>query len=184
MELAQNIARERILMRRTINKICSRHDPWLSLPIAERETLSRRMERSCFEANIAQCSYDGIDRLFADKKFTERYSLICSRVLNNLNIEGSIASTYLIKNILDGIIDPYQVGKLTSHELCPDASRQERDEISRRQNQRVKLKVSRAHTCWKCGGNETTSYEYQSRSADEASTLSIKCINCSTVWRK
>lgn len=183
--MAQPIAFERLQMRTHFDNICSQYPPWFQQPLEKRETLARRMERNCFEVVINESQRDGIDRLFTEKKFVDRYSSICSRVLANLNISGSVgnSSEYLLDGLISGSVDAYKVAEMDSYDLCPDASRIEREEIALRRKQKATEKVSRAHTCKKCGGNETIFLEYQARAADEGSSHSIKCVNCEFVWR-
>ena len=38
--------------------------------------------------------------------------------------------------------------------------------------------------CGKCGGNKTTYYTMQTRSADEGETIFITCLTCGKRWRK
>ena len=176
-------APERIRIRNRFEEVCSEFPEWNELSAEKRETIIRRMERNCFEVTIESCIRDGIDRLFTEKKFVQRYSINCFRVMANLDVNSSIRSENLIKKLISGEVDPYKIAELPSRELCPEASQAERDEIELRQKQKFKGKVSRAYTCRKCKGNETIPIEFQGRGTDESSTYSIKCVNCEFVWR-
>lgn len=178
------IAPERITIRLAFDAICMTHPAWAELPYDTREMYLRRMERSCFNVTVHSCILEGINRLFTDKKFIQRYSTICSRVMANLDPAGSVGSNKLIPKLLAGEIDPYKIAELTSKDLCPEASKAERDDIELRQKQKSQGKVSRAYTCRKCGGQETIPIEYQARALDEGSSYSIKCVNCEFVWRR
>ncbi len=182
--IPQQIAPERIRMKAVFDQICSDSPNWCQQPEALRETIIRRMERNCFGVVITMSILDGVDRLFTDKRFVDRYSSICSRVIANLNPNGLGESSHLIDRVLSGSIDPYKIAEYSSQELYPEASSTERHQIELRLNQKVVEKVSHAHVCYKCGKNETTYKEYQARSADEASTHSIECKNCYFVWRR
>lgn len=178
------IAPQRIEVRKAFNDVCMQCPAWAALSPEMRDMYLRRIERSCFEATIQSCILDGIDRLFTEKKFVQRYSTNCSRIMANLDVNGAVGSTYLIDKVISGEIDPYKIAELTSNDLCPDASKTEREEIEIRMRQKSQNKVSRAHTCKKCGGQETIPIEYQGRCADEGSNYSIKCIHCEFVWRR
>jgi transcription elongation factor S-II len=39
------------------------------------------------------------------------------------------------------------------------------------------------YKCRKCGGNKTTQFEMQTRSADEPMTIFINCVDCGNSWR-
>lgn len=174
----------RAVIRKTFMDICAQCPKWTTVDAARRDTLVRHMERSCFEVTIKSCTARGVDRLFSDARFLDCYSQNCARVLSNLDAGGSVGSDYLIKELLDGRVDAYDVATLYSTELCPNASVAERKEIELRRAQKVERKVSRIYTCHKCGDNRTVMIEYQARAADEASTWSIKCITCDYVWRR
>ncbi len=177
------IAPERAIIQTSIEVACAQYPPWSELPQEQRSTIVRRIERSCFNYTIAICTNDGIDRLFTDVKWRARYSATCAKVLLNLNVASSIASTYLITNVINGTIDANDVGAMTSAQLCPDANRGERDMINARQNQKAIQKVSNKYTCKKCHKSETTIEQYQARGSDESSNESIACINCGHFWR-
>lgn len=66
--------------------------------------------------------------------------------------------------------------------VCPSILAHERDEIELRRRQKVEQKTSKAFICRKCGKNETTLQELQTRSSDEAPTLIIQCISCGYHW--
>jgi DNA-directed RNA polymerase subunit M/transcription elongation factor TFIIS len=179
-----NTLPQRIILKKTIADACGNHPQWPSLEQEIKDKFVRRIERGCLEATIDECQYDGIDRLFTDKRFVERYSKNCYRVIVNLDVLSSVGSTSLLDDLLNNKIDPYDVGKLSSDVLCPSANAPLRDVINHRKNTIYVRKVSYKHWCAKCGGNETIPQDYQSKAADEGSSTSIKCINCEYVWRK
>lgn len=177
------VAHQRMRMRDVLAIACANHPAWADVTDVNKEAIVRRIERNCFEVTLVSCTADGIDRLFTEKKFVERYSINCNRVIVNIDVTSDVTSPYLLDNIIAGNIDSYKVAELESKDLCPDASKVERDEIAVRQCQKADIKVSTKYTCYKCKNNETTQLEYQSRASDESSTLSIKCIHCEYVWR-
>jgi DNA-directed RNA polymerase subunit M/transcription elongation factor TFIIS len=178
------VAPERLHIRAAIDAICAESSVWTTLTNADRATFARRIERGCFEVVIEECTICGIDRLFTDKKFVSRYSTTCAKIMANLNTRGAVQSDYLISRIISGEIDPYDIAKMDSYRLCPQASEKERKIIQLRREQKGVMKVSRAHVCSKCGGNATIIQEYQARAGDEGSTHSIKCVICEHVWRR
>lgn len=157
-------------------------DVFKTMAAVERETLVRRMERSCFNTSITKSEIHGIVTVFTDKKFLELYSLECSRILHNI-VRATAYNSYLVDKIIEGKIDLNTIADLKNEELNPDVSAAEREEIRIRQCQKTERKVSHKYTCKKCGGNKTIPLEYQGHAADEASSHSIKCIGCENVWR-
>jgi len=154
-----------------------------------RSTIIRRIERSCYNVNISECIRDGINRVSNDPKYLARYSTICYKLQCNIDPD-IVGSAYLIGEIIlfmntkgkEGI-DPSKVAEMSSGELCPGANKPVRDTINLRLKQKMDRKVSNKHTCKKCGKNSTVPIEFQGRSADEASSRSIKCVFCGHVWQ-
>ena len=178
------ISSPRIRMHVCFHEVCNGYPGWAALEGVVRDRLVRHMERGCFAITIDECTKQGIDRTFTDARFVNRYSMICHKLLANLDVKGSVGSSYLIDKIISGEFKAIDAGLCTSFELCPEASTSEREMIRLRQNQKVALKVSRAHVCPKCKGNETIPIKYQSRAGDEDSSLAIKCVLCSHKWKK
>jgi DNA-directed RNA polymerase subunit M/transcription elongation factor TFIIS len=178
------IAPERVVMQKQFLNACVNHEGFRKLTPGQQSVYGRRMERSCFNATIASCLIDGIDRIFIESKFVARYSSSCNRVLVNLDPLSSVGSTYLVDKLLTNEISPYDVGTLSVEDLCPNANELERANIKLRQEQKMERKVSHDYVCRKCGGNETIPLEYQGRAVDEGASHSIKCINCENVWRR
>lgn len=181
--MAENIAVQRIKMRERMLELLEEYPKWAELSKEKKETNVRRMERSCFAHVIAECVLNGIDRLWTEPKFVQRYSAEIYRVIVNGVPNSTVGNTYLIDRVLDGGVDPNNVAELSNHEMCPAASKAERDEILLRKQQKIEEKVSHAYICRKCGKNDTVALEYQGRCADEGSSISIKCVHCKHVWR-
>jgi len=160
------------------------YDGWAELSYEEQMAVIRRIERGCYNKVINQCAACGILCAWTERKFAERYSAECYRIVVNLDPKSSVGSTYLGESILKGAIDANELSNMSNYELNPSCSAAERDEISLRNEQKVEQKVSKAYTCAKCGGKETTMKKYQGRAADEDVNISIRCVNCGAIWRK
>lgn len=201
----QVIDPHRQTMLRRFEDVCRRCERWRGLPSETQSTLIRRMERNCFEVAIDICRREKINRTFTEKRFLERYSGACSRVLSNLDVTASSAapsisppkyvpesvsnsiaspSTYLVDGLINGTIDAYHVAEMTVAELNPASDQSIRDTIALRLQQKAINKVSRAFRCGRCGENSTVFVKYQARAADEDDTKSIKCVACGHVWRR
>jgi len=181
--MADNMA-QRMAIRKIIGQTCAENcAAWEELPNIRKDALARRIERSCFNATIASCIDDGIDRLFTEKKFIERYSSICFRVISNLN-KNVVAQSTLIEDILAKRVDETEIATLASDQLCAEANLAIRETIAARMSQKAHIKVSKSHTCRKCQCKETIVVEYQGRASDEASSFSIRCVNCNFIWRR
>lgn len=176
------IAPERLVLRTAFTQCCIGEE-WDKIDEVKQTALVRQMERNCFEVVINDCIQDGIDRIFTDKKFVDRYSAICSRVMSNIKLSSNTPDC-IIRRLMNNELDPYKIAEYSSIELYPSATTDLRDNIQKRSEQKTPDKVSRAHTCYKCGENRTIYQGYQARSADEGESKSILCVGCGYVWRK
>lgn len=178
------IAPERLLMREHIASACRKHVQFSGLDESTANAIVRRIERGCFEHTIDTCKQCGIDRLFTNPGFCGRYSVQCYKTIANVDPDSSVGGTELVQELVRGTIKPENVVNLTNFELCPRASKKERDVIELRQKQKYEKKVCTMYTCDKCKQANTDAVEYQGRSADEPSTWSITCNNCGNRWTR
>jgi DNA-directed RNA polymerase subunit M/transcription elongation factor TFIIS len=160
---------EREIYRQLIMGAMEHYPGWAEQTAENRVAIARRIERSCYNKVIDQCAAVGVTCAWNERRFTDRYSAECYRIIINIDPTSSIGSKYLGELILAGKIDLNSISNMTNYELNPESSKAERDEINR---------------CAKCGGRETTMIPYQGRAADEDVNISVKCINCNAVWRK
>jgi DNA-directed RNA polymerase subunit M/transcription elongation factor TFIIS len=175
-------APERVTIQYAIAEKFQKYPKFTELSADDKASIARRIERSCFNVSIDIAVRCGVPREFTNQRYRDIYSAECMRILSNICTETAYDS-YLADNILAGNIDVTKIAEMKNEELNPGASQSVRDEIELRQNQKTETKVSRRHTCKKCGCNETKPVEYQGRAVDEASSHSIKCVECGNVWR-
>jgi DNA-directed RNA polymerase subunit M/transcription elongation factor TFIIS len=175
---------EREIYRQLIMGAMEHYPGWAEQTAENRVAIARRIERSCYNKVIDQCAAVGVTCAWNERRFTDRYSAECYRIIINIDPTSSIGSKYLGELILAGKIDLNSISNMTNYELNPESSKAERDEINLRNEQKVEIKVSKTNRCAKCGGRETTMIPYQGRAADEDVNISVKCINCNAVWRK
>jgi DNA-directed RNA polymerase subunit M/transcription elongation factor TFIIS len=82
------------------------------------------------------------------------------------------------------VVDPANAGFMSSEELYPGRTKDIRDEIELRRNQKIKYKTSSRYECHECHKRKTRIEERQTRSFDEAATTFITCVNCGHQWTK
>ncbi len=141
--------------------------------------VATKLERGCFNATIESCTADGIDRLMTEPKFLSRYSAYAAKIA--ANIDPAIG-THAVNLLINGA-NPHSFARMSSIDLCPEASEVVRDNIATRLNIKVERKVSTLYQCGMCKCWKTTYIEYQARSSDEPSTRSFTCTNCPHSWR-
>lgn len=142
------------------------------------ETHSEDVERSCYRVTVLKHKISNTNS-WKIPQFVMDYSAECNRIMNILEQNETVLRKVKYNKKFRCNIATY-----TTYELVPDLHLEEREKINSRLEVKIDLKVSTRYKCKRCGHNETTLMEYQARSADEASTLSIKCVKCEHTWRK
>lgn len=142
------------------------------------DNIVKRAERSCWNLAIQNANNLGKSSSLSNVTFINLYSMENSRLFNLLT-ESDVLYLNLSK---DNKLCNEIASKITE-ELVPDLFKAERDDIIFRQSQKVEQKTSDKYECKQCKSRCTTFIETQNRSADEAGTISIKCMVCQKVWR-
>jgi len=82
-----------------------------SLPKAEQQNVVRKLERSCYNANIDKSHKNHIPNYWDNSTFVEQYETICYNAKVNLDPESSVnkdcsekARNYLIKRVYNSVI--------------------------------------------------------------------------------
>lgn len=171
----------RQIMRDVIKEVANKKgsNKWNDLSEADKNTIIRRMERSCYNEAINECKKNGATITWDNQLFLRFYSTYTYDLTSNISL-----STYLLDGIIEGILDANNVGSMTPEQMNPDANKSLRDFIEKRKNTVGEKVVSHRYQCRKCFHWETVQQEYGSRGSDESTRISIKCCSCGATWRK
>lgn len=140
------------------------------------------IELSCYNQTISKADDLLIYQSWDNDKFTYLYYLNCNKITKNLDIDSEVNSDYLINKILQNDIDINKLASMSSEELCPNKSQSIKEALHLRTNQQIKYKTSTLYQCRNCGKREVKILEYQGRSLDEGSNLSLTCVFCNYNW--
>lgn len=140
------------------------------------------IELSCYNHTLTKADELLIYQSWDNEKFEYLYYLTCNKITKNLDPESEVNSDYLINLIINNQIDIKNIGSMTSENLCPDKSQNIKENLNKRNNQTIKLKTSTLYTCKNCSRKEVSIREYQGRSLDEGSNLSLTCQFCGYNW--
>lgn len=94
----------------------------------------------------------------------------------------AINETDVLKSLLARGIKCNEFLHMSLDELAPEANRSIYEDIEFRLNIKVVLKTSKMYVC-ECGCNETVTMSKQTRGADEAPTVTAKCVRCGRKWQ-
>jgi DNA-directed RNA polymerase subunit M/transcription elongation factor TFIIS len=140
------------------------------------------IELSCYLETINKADELLIYQSWNNEKFKYLYQLFCNKITKNLDIESEVKSDYLINKILNNELDIMKLALMSSDELCPDKSKNIKENLNLRNNQHLNIKTSTLYKCKNCGKKEVKIQEYQGRSLDEGSNLSLTCNFCNYNW--
>jgi DNA-directed RNA polymerase subunit M/transcription elongation factor TFIIS len=147
--------------------------------ILNNEKNSSNLEKGIFNYTLREAERHKIVKKWDNKHFVQIYVDHLRSIITNL--KGDI-----LKQLIEGNIKPHVVAFMTHQELCPEKWCQMIETKSKRDKNKFETNIAAAtdaFTCRKCKGNQCTYYQMQTRSADEAMTTYISCIQCGTRWK-
>jgi DNA-directed RNA polymerase subunit M/transcription elongation factor TFIIS len=83
-------AKIRKTQKKSIRECMENYNPFLSLPQSYQDSLVRRIERGCYNANIEKAHKNHIPNYWDNKPFVEQYETICYRIKANLDPASSV----------------------------------------------------------------------------------------------
>lgn len=140
------------------------------------------IELSCFNSTIKKSDDLLIYQSWDNCKFLYLYQLYCNKITKNLDNESEVKSIYLINKIINNEIDLINIADMNSDSLCPEKSDNIKRNLNLRNQQKLNYKTSTLYKCKNCGKKEVKIREYQGRSLDEGSNLSLTCTFCNYNW--
>ena len=120
-----------------------------------------------------------------DENFIFLYTSYSSKITKNLDTSIEGVDNYLIDSILNKKINIDKIINLKSYKLSPEKTKDLIKKLKERisiKDQDIDKKTSSIYKCKVCGAKKATMTEFQSRSLDEASTLSLTCTICGHKW--
>nr|XP_002120544.1 transcription elongation factor A protein 1 [Ciona intestinalis] len=109
---------------------------------------------------------------------------IRSRFSNLKDTRNSI----LRLNVLNGILKPEQIAKMTAEEMASDEMKKKREEYEQQNIKDHQMSVNEGtktdmFVCGRCKGRACTYNQLQTRSADEPMTTFVFCTECGNRWK-
>lgn len=150
-------------------------------PKEEFDAIARRLERGCYNKTVAEFTTLHGDLSWENQQFLQYYSSVAAKLAINLDAESSLQSDYLIEYIKEAT-DLTTVADMSSVEINPMASKEERDMIDIRLQQKVEEKYTTRYRCGKCRKQKCSYREVQIAAADESCSYSLTCLECGHAW--
>jgi DNA-directed RNA polymerase subunit M/transcription elongation factor TFIIS len=145
------------------------------------DTLRINMEKGVFNYTIKEATSKKIIKKWDNPYFTQIYiDRLRSIYINLKTISG------LRQEIIQQKIEPEKVAFLSHQEFLPERWKTMIDLKIKRDVSKYTNTVCAStdmFTCKKCKSKKCTYYELQTRSADEACTIFVQCIDCGKQWK-
>lgn len=162
--------------REVFKKNCSK---FLDLP--EDNLIVINMEKGIFNLTVEICKQNNYDLKWSDSKFLTLYSKEARRILANISYTPN--SGAVKQKILNGVISPYYVCRLTKEAMNPEFWDAVKEAYIPESLKNPVEKPDGMIKCRKCKSMKTDYYQLQTRSADEPMTTYVTCYNCEHRWK-
>lgn len=147
-------------------------------------------EKDAFESILFRHSYEyatknDVKRAWSNQAFVDIYLATSKRLIGNLSPTSYVGNKNLWERYVSKELSLEQIVKQNYYELCPENWQSMVDRQAKREQIQLDGDFSRATDKWlcnRCGKKKCTTYELQTRSADEPMTIFIHCLNCGKRW--
>lgn len=172
----EEYSKERRQVILTICEIMDKHEIFKELNRQKQRDIIMAIENSCYNKLKDKCSEEAIYKCWHNERFSYLYSLICGRVISNLDKDEN--NDYIIEAIVTNTIDVKQIGYMDSDSLNPSIRKQLLENINSRKNIKIKQKTTSLYTCRNCKMKNCSVRFQQMRSLDEGQSMILTCQNC------
>ena len=120
-------------------------------------------------------------------QFKNAYINKCVSIISNLDSKLYIKNEILYNKVKNKEILPHNIPYLNLEDIFPTKWNSIIDNIRKKEEaskNNKKIANTDQFKCGKCKKRECSYYELQIRSADEAATIFITCLNCGARWRQ
>lgn len=151
------------------------------------EVICKDIEIGIFNWCIQYATENEIVRAWKNPKFVNLYMEKSRSVISNIDPESYIQNAKLKKRIEEKEFLPHELAFMKPENIYPERWRDAVECLMKKFENAYENKtqaMTNMFTCGKCKKKECTFYEMQTRSADEACTIFVRCINCGNSWRQ
>ena len=145
------------------------------------------IEKSIFRFTCEKSDTRKVIKKWENPIFIKIYINKSRSLYMNLDKNGHINNNTLIKKIFSSKFDLNNIAFMSYQEIFPEHWKKLLDEKYKREMAIYEDKPEAMTDMFKCGRckqKQCTYYELQTRSADEAMTIFITCVNCGNRWRQ
>jgi transcription elongation factor S-II len=148
--------------------------------VLENEKHSSNLEKGIFNYALKEATNRKVVKKWDNQYFVQIYiDRLRSIYLNLKNPE-------ILDQIKSEAVQAHTVAFMTHQEMRPDKWKELIEEKVKKDKNKFETNVEAStdtFTCRKCKSNKCTYYQMQTRSADEAMTTFVTCIECGQRWK-
>jgi len=148
--------------------------------VLENEKHSSNLEKGIFNYALKEANNRKVVKKWDNQYFVQIYlDRLRSIYLNLKNPE-------ILDQIKNETIQAHTVAFMTHQEMRPEKWKELIEEKAKKDKNKFETNVEAStdtFTCRKCKSNKCTYYQMQTRSADEAMTTFVTCIECGQRWK-
>lgn len=140
------------------------------------EKTAKNIEIGIYNYTIKEATMKNIVKKWENKYFMQLYVNRFRSVYTNIK-----TNEILLEKIKNGEISPKEFAKMTHQDFCPEHWKSLIEERDKKDIKKFVNNIQAStdmYTCKKCKSKRCTFFEAQIRSADEASTIFITCLDC------
>ncbi len=149
----------------------------------------QRLEQGIYNATVQTCKSRHIWTCYENPEFNQMYMIICRKTITNLDPDSYVGNSGLYDRLKSGAYTSADIASLGAYEMYPEKWRSLIDIQLKRDKHLLEGGADLEYAtdmfkCSRCGKRKCTYYEMQTRSADEAMTVFIKCLVCKKEWKQ
>ena len=144
------------------------------------------LEKGIFNSVVKDAKRLKIVRKWDNNHFVILYLNKYKSVITNLNPKSHVGNINLLDKLNNNKIKAYEIAFMNAREMFPEKWKKLVEEKIKRDNNMYKENLASAtdeFKCYKCQKRQCTYYQMQTRSADEAMTTFVTCLNCGNNWK-
>lgn len=153
--------------------------------IIKNKRISKDIENSIYESCIKDAMFRGIEINENNKLFKLLYVNKLTSIYVNIDSKSYLKNKNFLKKIKNGVIEGSKVGFLEPDEIFPEQWKKYKDKQDAYKDfvyRKTASSITEDYKCGRCKQRKCTSYDLQTRSADEPMTTFVTCLNCGNRW--
>lgn len=150
------------------------------------DLLVQDIEIGIFNWTIEQCNLKRIVKNWKNPRFQDIYLEKARSVVTNLDKTSYIGNGDLLERLVEKKFMPHEIPFMKPENLFPERWKatieayHKRTEFSYESHE---MAMTDQFKCSKCHSRQCSYREMQTRSADEGTTIFVRCLNCGHKWK-